>query len=204
MEGFDELEPIVITGKRLAKPTFSISEFKNNIGAVARPNLFMAEFVPGTKFATALNAGDSEFTERFPFRCEIAEFPGKTLSTIEDSTGAGPTLKLPYETTYNDINLTIVCSEDMKERTLFEAWMDYIIGPADSSGTAGLVRFYSDYAEGNKLIVSQLNTRADVLISFELYDVYPIAISPMTASWEETNTYQRFSVTMTYRYYKLG
>lgn len=199
-----QLDTVVVTGKRLAKPSFSISEFKNNIGAVARPNLFVAEFEPGTNFASAMNQVDPEFVERFPFRCEVAEFPGKTLSTIEDSTGAGPSLKLPYETTFNDINLTIVCSEDMKERFFFENWMDYIIGKADTGQISGLVNFYSNYAEGNKLIVSQLNPQAETLISFELYDVYPIAISPMTASWEETNTYQRFSVTMTYRYYKLG
>ena len=197
------LPDVVITGQRIAKPSFSISDFKNNIGNLARPNLFVAEFEAGTNFAGYLQKLDSEFTERFPFRCEVAEFPGKTLSTIEDSTGAGPTLKLPYETTYNDINLTIICSEDMKERLFFEFWMDSIIGPADEERISGLVNFYSNYAEGNKLIISQLDTEGRRLISFKLNDVYPIAISPMTASWEETNTYQRFSVTMTYRYYKL-
>ena len=32
-------------------------------------------------------------------------------------------------------------------------------------------------------------------------DIYPIALTPMNATWEETNTYQRFGVTLAYRYH---
>ena len=198
-----ELPDVIVTGKRLSSVGFSISDFKNNIGNIVRPNLFVAEFEPGPKFANYLSTIDSEFIERFPFRCEVAEFPGKSLATTEDTGGAGPTLKLPYDVTFNDINMTIICAEDMKERQFFESWMDSIVAPVKSKSISGLVNFYENYAEGNKLSISQLDAKATNLITFSMYDIYPVAISPMTASWEETNTYQRFSVTMTYRYYQL-
>jgi len=32
-------------------------------------------------------------------------------------------------------------------------------------------------------------------------DIYPVAITPMNATWEENDTYQRFGVTLCYRFY---
>lgn len=171
---------------------FSISQFKDRIGAVARPNLFYA--------VLDLASTDITIPETFSFRCETAEFPGRTLATFDDAIGAGPALKLPYDVTYNDISLTIICSEDLAEREFFESWIDKIIQPANSSG-AGLIAYYDDYAYGNKLTVTQIDSSGKTLFQYELNDIYPIALTAMTASWEDTNTYQRFGVTMAYRYH---
>jgi hypothetical protein len=103
--------------------------------------------------------------------------------------------------TYNDITLSVICSEDMKERIFFEKWMDYIVKPATASD-AGTIAFHSDYARGLKLEVEQLSSSTGKVISwYTCYDVYPIAITPMNATWDEINTYQRFGVTLTYRYH---
>jgi len=47
-----------------------------------------------------------------------------------------------------------------------------------------------------------LDEAGNKLISYQLNDVYPTVISPMNATWEEVNSYQRFGVTLFYRYYK--
>jgi hypothetical protein len=88
----------------------------------------------------------------------------------------------------------------MKERKFFEEWMDRIIGRGARSN-AGLVSYYSDYALGVSLKVDQLNESGNILISYTLQDIYPTALTPMNASWEEPNTYQRFGVTLAYRYH---
>jgi hypothetical protein len=100
----------------------------------------------------------------------------------------------------------------------FDNWIDNIINPAgydivvkDSAGrftfvdslNPGLVQYYEDYAKGVRLSVKQLNTKAEVIMNFVMHDIYPIAISPMNASWDESNSYQRFSVTLNYRYYTI-
>ena len=79
--------------------------------------------------------------------------------------------------------------------------MDRIIGRGGSSNSGGLVSYYSDYALGVKLKVAQLDETGKTLISYTLNDIYPTALTPMNASWEETNTYQRFGVTLAYRYH---
>jgi hypothetical protein len=200
---------------------FNVANFKNSIKAMVRPNYFVAE-LSGYGFKPFALLSPYEKGEKFPidqtfkFRCEKAEFPGKTLATNEDIGGGGTTLKLPYDVVYNDIQLSIICSEDKKERMFFENWMNSIIGPAGYdysqirdgktvyfSQGPGLVNYYEDYAKGVTLSVKQLNATANVIMDFVMSDVYPIAISPMNASWDETNSYQRFSVTLNYRYYTL-
>lgn len=192
---------ILVTDTRPA--SFKISDFKSKIGTLVRPNLFDAKIIGSKKVIGGMDGNlgaNNDITETFSFRCEKAELPGRTLATSEDVVGGGPSLKLPYDVTYNDITLSIICSADMKERKFFEEWMDRIVGRG-GRGNAGLISYYSDYALGIRLNVRQLNESGNTLIAYELLDIYPTALTPMNASWEETNTYQRFGVTLAYRYH---
>lgn len=196
-----QLDTVTVTGKRLENgASFSLSKFRAGIGGLVRPNLFNATLVGYTKVAGGLSGTLDNINDTFSFRCEKAELPGRTLATADDAVGGGPALKLPYDVTYNDITLSIICSDDMIERTFFEEWMDRIIGRGGRSN-AGLVSYYSDYALGVSLIVDQLNEQNKILFRYTLKDIYPTALTPMNATWEETNTYQRFGVTLAYRYH---
>jgi hypothetical protein len=196
----------------MATSTFSISDFKTAIGKPVRPNLFKAILRGWDKATTDENDQLSVYLARnevtnideFSFRCEKAEFPGRTIATSEDTGGGGPSLKLPYDVTYNDIQLSIICSADMKERLFFESWMDSIIGPAGMKvgvSTGGLVSYFEHYARGISLEVQQLDESGKIIISYEMHDIYPTALSAMNATWEEVNSYQRFGVTLFYRHY---
>ena len=177
--------------------SFKISDFKAAfVGGIARPNLWLAELTVVGSDVGLVSAN----APKFSFRCEKAEIPGRSVATVDD-TGSGPTLKLPYEVTYNDVELTIICANDMKERKYFDGWIDTIVSNVGDTKNSGLVNYYSDFARGNILVLSQLDDSGEKTISYTLHDVYPIGISAMNLSWEEINTYQRFSVTMNYRYH---
>ena len=185
---------------------FSISKFKSQVGTLARPNYFLAKLdgYKGKPFFSGMDVDDT-----FKFRCEKAELPGRTLATNEDTGGGGTTLKLPYDVTYNDVQLSIICAEDMTERVFFETWIDLIINPAGYETTSatynpGLVAYHDNYSKGIQLNVTQLDSNGRALITYTLWDVYPVSLTPMNATWEETNTYQRFGVTLTYRYHTIG
>lgn len=173
---------------------FRISEFKENV-KIVRPNLFYAEII--------LPSVVTGYTEsKFKFRCEATEIPGRTIATIDDQT-YGPTKKFGYDVTYNDVNFQIIVSEDMAERKMFEKWIDGVVTQTNRNSSnfyGGLVRYYDNYAAGT-LSVHQVNDLGNKLCTYTLYNAYPIQLSPMNLTWEEQNTYQRFTVTMTYRYH---
>ena len=169
-----------------------ISDLRSSLGSIVRPNHFSVSLsVTDTVLAATTGV---DISETLSLRCEKAELPGRTIATSDD-TSIGTSLKLPYDMTYNDIQLSIICASDMKERAFFESWMRYVVK------RNGTVAFYSDYAKGNRLSVSQLDDAGVAKLLYECQDIYPIAITPMNATWEENNTYQRFGVTLCYRYY---
>jgi hypothetical protein len=209
---------------------FSIDSFKANLAPV-RPNLFFAEItLPPAIFGTvgtvnnktkvqgSANRGgvqqawwtsvlldDVNVNGRFRFRCEATELPGRTIATTDETTSYGPNLKYAYDHTYSDHAFQIIASEDMYERRIFEVWMDNIVYATDLNGgmtsKAGLIRYYDDYALGGECRIYQVNDQSSQIARYTLYNAYPIALSPMNLTWEEQNTYQRFTVTMTYRYH---
>ena len=178
------LAPVTVTGAR-------ISDLRSSLGSIVRPNHFSVSLDVS---ATILAAVGFNISQTLSLRCEKAELPGRTIATSDD-TSIGTSLKLPYDMTYNDIQLSIICASDMKERRFFEAWMRFIVK------RNGTVAYYSDYAKGNTLTVSQLDDDGTSKLTYQCRDIYPIAITPMNATWEENNTYQRFGVTLCYRFY---
>ena len=184
---------------------YSISNLRSKLGTLARPNNFKVSLILASTGVSGADIdimpGISSIKDTFEFRCEKAELPGRTVATTDDSM-SGTTLKLPYDMTYNDIQLSIICSTDMLERKFFEQWMDFIVKPGKlSRPNAGTIAYYSDYAKGNKLKVWQLDDSGKSILAYTCHDVYPIAMTPMNATWEENNTYQRFGVTLSYRYH---
>jgi len=179
---------------------YSIRNLRTSLGKLLRPNNFKVVLNLASTTGRADQPQVSTIASTFEFRCEKAEIPGRTIATADDM-GSGTSLKLPYDTTYNDIQLSIICASDMAERKFFEKWMDFIVKPGDHPD-AGTVSFYSQYALGNTLEVSQLSDAGVPVLTYTCYHVYPIAITPMNATWEEINTYQRFGVTLCYRYHE--
>lgn len=179
---------------------FSIEQLKQNL-KIVRPNLFYVDIIPPS-FLSKYGFGPYGETAKFSYRCEAAELPGRTLATVDD-TSFGPTVKFGYDMTYNDITLQIIASEDMVERKLFEEWMDGIVTPTSQNFSelkGGLIKYYDDYS-GALFSIRQLNDAGKVLARYKLHRAFPIQLSPMNLSWGETDTYQRFAVTISYRYH---
>lgn len=202
---------------------FSISQIKSRLKPV-RPNLFYAsvnmpallkryiETKDVEKLGGSALAGDNWLTrynrsgvggmeDTFSFRCEATEFPGRTIATLEDNS-IGTTRKVPYDVIYNDITLQIIASRDMTERAFFELWMEHVVKNSSGSRSEGGLINFEDYYTGT-LAIAQVDDSGAEIAKAYLYDAYPVQISGMNLSWEEQNTYQRFTVTMTYRYHNV-
>ena len=181
--------------------SFRLSDFREAIGTVARPNNWYAQLFFGPGLQTTLGHNAQFLLPNFAFRCERTTIPGRTVTSVDD-TGSGPAIKIAQDVTYTDLEMTIICSIDMQERYIFENWINIIVGHA-TLPSAGLVNFYENYALGNSLKLTHTDDRGNYILTYELHDVYPTQISAMNLNWEENNTYQRFDVTLSYSYYKV-
>lgn len=179
---------------------FKLSSFRSKFVPV-RPNLFTARITLGTNLSSLYN----EIKDTFEFRVESAEFPGRNFAVGEIQGGGGPAVKVMQDVIYSDITLTIICSEDFKERKFFDNWMNYMYKDFKYAGilyagtnSRGLHAYYNDYAKFNTLTIYQWRQDGTLIHTSEMYEIFPTSLSSMTANWDERDTYQRFTVTLAY------
>jgi hypothetical protein len=102
---------------------FSIDNFRakiNSFGGLQKTNRFYVEiFSP---------RWTNDVMDRMKFLCEAAELPGKTIMT-NDAKIYGPAYKVATGTVFNEITLTFLCTNDMREKTQFELWMNCVQDP---------------------------------------------------------------------------
>jgi hypothetical protein len=105
------------------KGIFSTDDFKARVkGGFAQPSLWAITIptlhVPKPERFAELQRG-------MAFMCNQAVVPGRHFATQEIN-HFGPIRKMPYQSIYDDLQVSIFCRADMKERKFFEAWQDKI------------------------------------------------------------------------------
>jgi hypothetical protein len=167
----------------------SINEFKSSFrGDLARPNKFDVNvniplvLIPYISSARSLN-----------FRCENAQLPGRTFATTEQKT-YGPIEKFPYLTTYNDIDLTFIVDDDMQQKILFDAWLNFI-NPLYNNN----IRYKQEYA--TILTINQYDVTNKISYSCNLYDAFPVSVNQMDLDWSGDG-YHKLNVTFAYTYWQ--
>jgi hypothetical protein len=167
----------------------NINDFKASFTKdVARTNRFDVEIpVPLTLIPYVSSA------RSLIYRCETAQFPGRTFATTEQKT-YGPIEKFPYLNTYNDLDLTFIVDDDMNQKVFFDAWMSYI-NPLYNNN----YRYKGDYA--TTIIVNQYNVSGEKTYSINLNEAFPISMNQMDLNWGD-DSYHKLSVTFAYTYWQ--
>jgi len=133
------------------------------------------------------------------FQCESAELPGRSIMTADLQT-AGPSIKLPYGSAYQDMTLTFLCTNDMYEKRIFDDWLNFI-----SSRDNATMAYREDYA--TTIGIFQYDEGGDsrpwpaVTYGAILIDAYPIAVNQLSLAWGEDSVH-RLGVTFAYSEYK--
>ena len=139
----------------------SISEFKSSFTSeLARPNRFEAIIVPPVGLVGYL--GDIFVGQNLRYRCETASLPSRTLATLDQKT-YGPIEKFPYLNTYTDLDLTFIVESDMKQKIVFDTWLDYVNPLSDNN-----FKFKSDY--GTVLTVVQYDLQNNPTYAVDFFD----------------------------------
>ena len=159
---------------------FNVNEFRSNISTkndlAKRYNWQITAGVP------------------FPLQCDVAEIPGRSFYTAEGKT-YGPTYKVPYQSQYEPMNLSIICTNKFDERQYFENWAKLI--------TTDDFNFNYQNTYTKQVELLQYDDAGTVVCTIKLIDAWPTTIAPMELNWAD-NSYHKLNIQLTYYRYILS
>jgi hypothetical protein len=135
----------------------------------------------------------SAITRDLTFLCEAAESAGRAFQTV-DYRYYGPSMKSPYQSVYNDMNLTFLCRAGMKEKRFFDKWHNFI-NPNNSYD----FNYLDDYSTSIDLF--QFDEGSTAKYQQTYMRAWPIIVNPTQLTWADDQI-SRLTVTFTYREYK--
>jgi len=191
--------PPGIDGMKASAIDKFLGQFMNPLqNIVNKASNTVNEFIFGANPQNAITK-DHAITKSLALQCEIAQLPGRSLATA-DNRVYGPVQKYPTNSTYSDIVLTFICTNDFYERKFFDVWMDSII-PRDTNnvrfkkGLDGTGGYTSDIS------IIQFDDTIKQVYAVKLINAFPTSINEMQLDWS-SDTYHKLSVNFTYEYYK--
>lgn len=158
---------------------------------LAKPSRFEAFFTPRSETLQLASIIDAE---TLAFRCESAILPGRTIAT-GDLRIYGPTEKFPYQTSYEDITLTFICTDSMNEKKFFDTWLN-IINPKQTWN----FKYKSDYTMD--LTVIQYTNDDKEAMRIKMIDAFPLSVNQLDLDWANADAYHKLSVTFAYTYWE--
>lgn len=164
--------------------------------APMKSSRFIARIMPNGSILRQLagiGAGtDSGILTDLAFLCESTEMPGRAFTATEVRY-YGPSMKLPFQTVYEDISLNFICRSQGKEREFFDNWMS-VINPISS--------FDFEYRDNYRATIElfQFDEQNKAQYAFSLLDAYPIIVNPQPVTWADAE-FLRLGVSFTYHYW---
>jgi hypothetical protein len=199
---------------------FSISNFNSNIArtGIASPSFFEARILAAPRSIVPM------ISEGMAFRIESVNFPGRTLTTL-DQNYHGPVRKIPYRFTHQPVTFSVILSRDMREREAFMKWQDFFVGhhrttlgalPShpfdthyydDGIGEIEIVQYsYPISKEQNNItsdaaVAGQPDAEDQYVPSYvlTLREAYPSSINDIQMAWSDDG-YAKMQVEIQYRY----
>jgi hypothetical protein len=133
------------------------------------------------------------FTE-ISYLCENIEFPGRGFQSV-DYRYYGPNFKLPHQSDYEDLNLSILCRNKFMEKELFDTWMEYI-NPSNTYDF-NYRDSYTTTIEIFKMSDIEENNQSQAVYKIICEEAYPILLPATPLSWADGD-FMRLPVSFTY------
>ena len=122
--------------------------------------------------------------------CDSVSIPGKQISTI-DYQSVRQSVKVPYGTVHDDVDLGFLLTNDYHMKTVFDKWINSIVD-ADKY----CVAYKSDIT--CDVVIQQLDEQDTPIYGVKLEGAFPVSMSNIELSNQSENTVQRLNVSFTY------
>lgn len=169
----------------------------NKYGTLAKGCRFVARIVPVGKYVVAIN--QNNMAQDLVYLCESTELPGRGMMSV-DLRYYGPSFKVPFQSSYEDINMTFLTRAEGFERQFFDDWLT-CINPTNTFDFS----YRDDYKCNIELF--QFGDGSDgsgdkpkAIYSFTLQDAWPTQVAAQPVTWAD-DQFLRLGVTFTYHWW---
>lgn len=164
----------------------------------------ITDFIAQTKSRGMMRSNRYEVVVPFPSKdsntmklatlfCDSLSLPGiNVASTPARVFGEGR--EMPYERTYEPIQLSFYCDSNLEIKKAFESWIDLIINPQTRA-----IQYYNTYIKDIQIYVQTVED--NTTYSVTLYEAYPKSIQAIQMSYDSKEV-MKVNVTMQYKYWK--
>jgi len=178
----------------MALNTFSVTDFMSNIenlGGYAQRHKYSVQIIPPTAFRSSVGAGTIDFLAK------SVVMPRKGFATTEQRI-YGINKTVPYETTFEPAQLTMINTNDWAPRVFWDQWLEHIQNPESKNMTyykESVGRVNINHYDDEKTSQGGASN-----YSVTLYEAWPESISEMSLAWENKEI-QDFDITLRYKYW---
>jgi hypothetical protein len=178
--------------------TMSLSDFKQNLGQVVRPNRFYV-FINPPEVGNLIELRDKS-SDTMIFHVKSASIPSRSIGEYELKY-YGYTIKLPGDVNYTDLSVTFINEGSWAIRTFFETWQDVIYHMMNDTFD-GIRYDAQDLLVGSNIVIQQIgNNDEDILAEYTFYNVFPKEVGEMELNMETYDSVQEFQVTFAYSHW---
>ena len=125
--------------------------------------------------------------------CENTQIPGSTILTTPSKI-FGESREMPYERSYEPINMSFYVDSDFRVKEYFDSWHEAIFDPYTRSG-----QYYDDYVRNIEIWVHNVEDRRTYALT--LFECYPKAVSAIQMDYGSKEL-MKLQVTMQYKYWR--
>ena len=179
----------------MAARDFSVSNFMARVDALGGPvkkNRFSVEVTPPTSMRSSIRA------DNINFLAKAVSFPAKTLAGTDFRYAGKYSIKVPYETTYENVAITLLNTGNYSPRKFWNNWFNHI-----QNNTTKNMQYYDKYV-GSVTISHYLDDEESVdptkaAYSVTLHDAWPLTMNAIEMTWENAELMD-FQVDINYTY----
>lgn len=171
----------------------SINEFLANIsihGDLAKSERFSVQF---TLPPLLLTNPAAVFVRSLIFQCEAGNIPGLSLE-MQKYRFYGPERKLAMGKIFEEIPLSIICTNDFYEKPLFDAWIDI----ANPQGNGWDLNYKNMYT--GTITICQYDQMNNIVYAVDLINSWPFHVAAMQTRWSD-DSYHRLNIEFAYDRY---
>lgn len=165
----------------------------------AKTNRYFIVFTLPPAVQTYIEGRDSIFKNpadrlnNISFNCTFVATPQRAFNLV-DTINSGHECVIPTNQTLTTLSIAFNCFADMKEKVLFEYWMDYIY-----NNNKRKINFFNDYVTDEFKII-QMDAKNNPMYGTILKKVFPQVIQSVSLDHQPSSIPVRVDITLAYMY----